>query len=83
MACPQQACCGQVAVEDWYPEMDSRKFRIGQSVRLASRGVVVSPGVYTIIALLPPGDDGEFKYRIRHSDEIRERVAKESELSRY
>ena len=63
--------------------MDTRKFRIGQSVRYTSRDVVFTPGVYTIIALLPQGDDGEFKYRIRHSDEIRERVANESELSRY
>jgi len=63
--------------------MSAHKFSIGQSVRYASRGVSTSPGVYTIIALLPQGDDGEFKYRIRHSDEIHERVAKESELISY
>ena len=63
--------------------MDTHKFRVGQSVRYTSRGIAISPGVYTVIALLRAGDDGDFKYRIRHSDEIHERVAKESELSRY
>ena len=54
--------------------MDTHKFRIDQSVTYKSRGVASLSGVYTIIALLPPGDDGEFNYRIRHSDEIHERV---------
>ena len=63
--------------------MDTHKFRIDQSVTYKSRGVASLSGVYTIIALLPPGDDGESKYRIRHSDEIHERVANESELRSY
>ena len=60
--------------------MSAHKFRIGQHVFYASRGANAPPGVYVIIARLPPGDDGEFKYRIRHSDEICERVAREGEL---
>jgi hypothetical protein len=60
--------------------MSAHKFRIGQHVYYTSRGADASPRVYVIIARLPQGDDGEFKYRIRHSHEIYERVAKESEL---
>jgi hypothetical protein len=33
-----------------------------------------------IIALLPQREDGEFEYRIKHSDEDHQRIAKESEL---
>jgi len=62
--------------------MDAHKFRIGQSVTYRSRGVDAPQGAYVIIALLPQGDHGECKYRIRHSYERHERVAKESELSR-
>jgi hypothetical protein len=37
-------------------------------------------GVYTVTRRLPQGDDGQFEYRIKLSDEDHERIAKESEL---
>ena len=60
--------------------MDAHKFRIGQSVTYRSRGADARQGVYVIIALLPQREDGEFEYRIKHSDEDHQRIAKESEL---
>ena len=63
--------------------MASHRFRIGQSVnyRPASRGQDAPRGVYEITARLPQGDDGQFEYRIKHSGEAHERIAKESELN--
>ena len=60
--------------------MDAHKFRIGQPVTYRSRGADAPPGLYVIIALLPQREDGEFEYRIKHSDEDHQRSAKESEL---
>jgi hypothetical protein len=62
--------------------MPEHKFHLGQivSYRPASRGVDAPSGVYTVTARLPRGDDGQFEYRIRHSREEHERIAKESEL---
>jgi hypothetical protein len=37
-------------------------------------------GVYTVTGRLPQGDDGQFEYRIKHSHEDHEQIAKESEL---
>ena len=37
-------------------------------------------GVYTVTRRLPQGNDGQFEYRIKHSHEDHERIAKESEL---
>jgi hypothetical protein len=63
--------------------MPNHKFRIGQSVnyRPASHGQDSPRGVYEITGRLPQGDDGQFEYRIKHSSETHERIAKESELS--
>jgi hypothetical protein len=38
-------------------------------------------GVYTVTARLPQGNDGQFEYRIKHSGEEHERIAKEGELT--
>ena len=62
------------------PRMDAHKFRIGQSVAYRSRGADAPQGLYVIVALLPQREDGEFEYRIKHSDEDHQRSAKESEL---
>jgi hypothetical protein len=58
------------------------KCLIGQTVnyRPSERGQDAPPGNYHIIGLLPRGQDGMFEYRIKHSDEVHERTAKESEL---
>ena len=60
--------------------MDAHKYRIGQSVIYRSPGADAPQGVYVIIARLPQRDDGEFEYRIKHSHELHQRNAKESEL---
>ena len=44
------------------------------------RNVDAPSGVYTVTGRLPQGDDGQFEYRIKHSHEDHERIAKESEL---
>jgi hypothetical protein len=61
----------------------NHKFHIGQSVsyRPASRSQDAPRGAYKITARLPQSDDGQFEYRIKHSGEAHERIAKESELS--
>jgi hypothetical protein len=58
------------------------KFRIGQAVnyRPSERGQDAPDGVYQITQQLPQGGDGNLEYRIKHSDETHERMAKESEL---
>jgi len=58
------------------------KFLIGQTVnyRPSERGQDAPSGIYRIIGLLPEGQNGAFQYRIKHSDEAHERIAKESEL---
>jgi hypothetical protein len=62
--------------------MPSHRFRVGQSVNYtpASRSLDAPRGAYEITRLLPQGDDGQFEYRIKHSGEAHERIAKESEL---
>ena len=63
--------------------MPNHRFHIGQSVnyRPASRVQDAPGGVYEITGRLPQGDDGQFEYRIKHSSESHERIAKERELS--
>jgi len=63
--------------------MPSHRFRIGQSVSYhpASRSQDAPRGAYEITGRLPKSDDGQFEYRIKHSGESHERLAKESELS--
>jgi hypothetical protein len=63
--------------------MANHKFHIGQTVsyRPASRSQDAARGAYKVTARLPQSDDGQFEYRIKHSGEAHERIAKESELS--
>jgi hypothetical protein len=63
--------------------MTAHRFRIGQNVsyRPGSRAQDAPSGVYEITGRLPQGADGQFEYRIKHSREPHERIAKESELS--
>jgi hypothetical protein len=63
--------------------MASHKFHIGQSVsyRPTSRNQGAPRGAYKITARLPQDQGGQFDYRIKHSGEAHERIAKESELS--
>ena len=46
----------------------------------ASHSVDAPGGVYTVTGRLPQGNDGQFEYRIKHSHEDHERIAKQSEL---
>jgi hypothetical protein len=63
--------------------MPNHKFNVGRTVtyRPASRSQDAPRGAYKITARLPQSDDGQFEYRIKHSGEAYERIAKESELS--
>jgi len=64
--------------------MSDHKFRIGQTVTYhpAVRGAEARQRLYVILARLPQGGDGQFEYRIKHSSEPYERIAKENELRR-
>jgi hypothetical protein len=60
------------------------KFKIGRLVvfRLGWRAQVdAARGVFQIIRLLPPTEDGEFQYEIRSDLEEHSRVAGENELT--
>jgi hypothetical protein len=63
-----------------------RKFKIGQVVyfrpKRTNTPLSAPPGPYQIMRLLP-ATEGEFQYVIRSANENHERVARESELSRY
>jgi hypothetical protein len=62
--------------------MPDHKFRIGQIVtyRAPVRIRDAPPGIYVIIARLPQSDDSQLKYRIKHSSEPYQQIAKEGEL---
>jgi hypothetical protein len=56
------------------------KFILGQAVAYSPpRRQYAPPGIYLVTAKLPERD-GEFEYHIKHSSELHERIAKESEL---
>jgi len=59
----------------------SHKFRVGQTV-LYTSSPISRPGAngsYKVVKLLP-SDGDDYQYRIKHSGEAFERVAKESQL---
>ncbi len=66
--------------------MAEHKFKIGQVVyfrpKRSSAPLSRSMGPYVIIRRLP-ATEGEFQYVIRSANEDHERVARESELSRF
>jgi len=66
--------------------MTEHKFKIGQVVyfrpKISSLPLSASSGPYQITRRLPAAE-GEFQYVIRSANEDHERVAKESELSRF
>ena len=56
------------------------KFILGQAVEYHSpRGLYAPPGIYVVTAKLPERD-GEFDNHIKHTSELHERTARESEL---
>jgi hypothetical protein len=56
------------------------KFILGQAVEYrAPPRLYAPPGIYVMTAKLPERD-GEFEYHIKHTSELHERIAKESEL---
>jgi hypothetical protein len=56
------------------------KFILGQAVEYTPpRGLHAPPGIYVVIAKLSERD-GEFEYYIKHTSELHERIARESEL---
>jgi hypothetical protein len=62
------------------PTAHAHKFILGQTVGYSPpRGVQAPPGIYVVIAKLSERD-GDFEYYIKHTRELSERIAKESEL---
>ncbi len=61
----------------------AHKYQVGESVYYTSPtfGRAAASGSYTVVKLLPSEGD-EHQYRIKHSGEAFERVAKESQLDR-
>ena len=55
------------------------KFILGQKVEFHPHRGYAPPGIYEVTAKLPERD-GEFEYHIKHTSELHERIAKESEL---
>jgi hypothetical protein len=56
------------------------KFILGQAVEyVPPRGQYAPPGIYVVTAKLPQRD-GEFEYQIKHTSELHERIARESDL---
>ena len=56
------------------------KFILGQAVAYTPpTGRYAPPGIYVVVAKLSERD-GEFEYYIKHTSELHERIAKESEL---
>jgi hypothetical protein len=56
------------------------KFILGQMVGYSAPPQrYAPPGVYVVTAKLPERD-GEFEYHIKHTRELHERIARESEL---
>ncbi len=66
--------------------MAEHKFKIGQVVyyrlKRSTAPLSAPPGSYQIIRRLP-ATEGEFQYVIRSANEDHERIARESELSRF
>jgi hypothetical protein len=63
--------------------MAEHKFKIGERVYFHSRSQREAPrGLYQIIKRLPAAN-GQYQYVIRSEYEGHQRVAKESELTRY
>ena len=61
--------------------MSEHRFKVGQAVEYhPPRGLVVPRGPYIVMAALPTRFGEEFEYRIKHSNEQHERVAKEISL---
>jgi hypothetical protein len=69
------------AVETIGSAMRAHKFRVGQTVFYTSSPISRpgASGSYKVVRLLP-SDGEDYQYRIKHSGEAFERVAKESQL---
>jgi len=62
--------------------MPVHKFSIGDKVTLSpAAGTAALPGAYEVLRQLP-SDGDEQQYRVKHTEEKHERVAKESQLRR-
>jgi hypothetical protein len=62
------------------PTKMPHKFILGQAVEFRPRhGQYAPPGTYLVTAKLSEWD-GKFEYRIKHSSELHERIARESEF---
>jgi hypothetical protein len=56
-------------------------FKIGEAVKYSAPGGIFAPGGVYIVTTQLPERDGHFEYRIRHSSEPHERLAREGDLS--
>ncbi|MGC1777224.1 MAG: hypothetical protein WBB34_04705 [Xanthobacteraceae bacterium] len=63
------------------PALKTHKYRVGQTVFYTSSPISRpgATGSYQVVRLLP-SDGEDYQYRIKHSGEAFERVAKESQL---
>jgi hypothetical protein len=81
--------CGKGNIKNRFDtSVTEYKFKIGQLVyfhpkRAGRSHVDAVHGPYQIIERLPTTDDGEYQYEIRSAVEGHNRVATESELTRY
>jgi hypothetical protein len=60
--------------------MGAHKFLIGQHVYYKGTAAGAPSGVYVVLARLPQHEGGDFEYRIKHSYDFRQVIAKEREL---
>ena len=63
--------------------MKHHKFAVGQSVEFRSSrlDLHISPGIYTVMRLLPVEHGDDCQYRVKYERDGRERIMRESQLA--
>lgn len=81
IAVPEAATITVAQVTAIAPALKTHKYRVGQTVFYTSSPISRpgATGSYQVVRLLP-SDGEDYQYRIKHSGEAFERVAKESQL---
>ena len=81
IAVPEAATITVAQVTAIAPALKTHKYRVGQTVFYTSSPISRpgASGSYQVVRLLP-SDGEDYQYRIKHSGEAFERVAKESQL---
>jgi hypothetical protein len=68
------------SLEGWAVTDDGHVFKVGDFVRLRTPGVSTPGTVYQVRQCLPAGPDGDVLYRVKASQELHERIARQAEL---